>query len=95
LTGSARIVAAMRALRLLVVLFALPLAASDVVTKYDTVRVADGVYAFISPEPRSGLVNGNCVAVIGDDGVLVVDTGQIPSLTRRMIADIKSKTPAR
>lgn len=83
----------MRALRLfLLCLSALPLAASDVVTKYDTVKVADGIYAFIAPEPKSGLVNGNVVAIIGDEGVLVVDTGQIPTLAKRMVADLKKQT---
>ena len=82
----------MRALRLLLFLSALPLAASDVVTKYDTVNVADGIYAFVAPDPKSGLVNGNVVAVVGDEGVLVVDTGQLPTLAKRMIAEIKAKT---
>jgi cyclase len=81
----------MRAL-LLLLLFAAPAAASDVTTKYETVKVADGVYAFIAPEPKSGLVNSNCVAVVGDDGVVVVDTGQFPSLTRRMLAEIRART---
>ena len=73
-------------------LAALPAAASDVTTKFETVKVAEGIYAFIAPEPKSGLVNGNVVAVIGDDGVLVVDTGQIPSLAKRMLAVIRTKT---
>jgi glyoxylase-like metal-dependent hydrolase (beta-lactamase superfamily II) len=78
---------------LLLLLFAAtPTFASDVTTKYETVKVADGIYAFIAPEPKSGVVNSNCVAIIGDDGVLVVDTGQIPSLTKRMIAEIKALT---
>ncbi|HEX3581746.1 MAG TPA: MBL fold metallo-hydrolase, partial [Thermoanaerobaculia bacterium] len=59
---------------------------------YETVKVADGIWAFIAPESKSGLVSGNSIAIIGDDGVLVVDTGMIPSLTRRMIADIRQKT---
>ena len=70
----------------------LPAAASDVVTKFETVKVAEGIYAFIAPEPRSGIVNGNVVAVIGDDGVLVVDTGQMPNLAKKMIAEIRAKT---
>lgn len=66
--------------------------AADVTSSYDTVKVADGIWAFVAPESKSGLVSGNSIAVIGDDGVLVVDTGMIPSLTRRMIADIRQKT---
>src|ERR1051326_697332 len=64
----------------------------DVTSSYDAVKVADGIWAFIAPESKSQLVSGNSVAIIGDDGVLVVDTGMIPSLTPRMIADIRQKT---
>jgi glyoxylase-like metal-dependent hydrolase (beta-lactamase superfamily II) len=59
---------------------------------YELVTLADGVYAFIAPEGRTGTVQGNSMAVVGDDGVLVVDTGQFPELTRRMIADIRKLT---
>jgi cyclase len=65
---------------------------ANVITSYETVKVADGIWAFIAPETQSGLVSGNSIAIIGDDGVLVVDTGMIPSLTRRMIAEIRQKT---
>lgn len=64
----------------------------DVATTYQTVRVADGIWAFIAPEPKSALTSGNCIAVIGETGVLIVDSGMIPSLTRRMIAEIRQKT---
>ena len=59
---------------------------------YERVTVAEGVYAFIAPEGRTGTVQGNSMAVVGDDGVLVVDTGQFPDLARRMIADIRTLT---
>ena len=39
---------------------------------HETVKVADGVYAFISAESNNAIVGGNSVAVIGDDGVLAV-----------------------
>jgi cyclase len=80
------------AVAVLFLLAALPATAADVMKHFDTVKVADGVLAFIAAEPKSGLVNGNCVAVIGDDGVLVVDTGQFAPLTRRMIAEIRKHT---
>lgn len=64
----------------------------DVTASYETVKVADGIWAFIAPEPKSALTSGNSIAIIGDDCVLVVDTGMIPSLTRRMIAEIRQKT---
>src|SRR5512133_3767714 len=59
---------------------------------YDTVKVADGIYAFISRDSRLALVSGNSVVIAGDDGALVVDSGQFPNLTRKMIADIKTLT---
>jgi glyoxylase-like metal-dependent hydrolase (beta-lactamase superfamily II) len=63
------------------------------VLTYHTVRVADGVYAFITPEERSSFQAGNSIAIIGDDGVLVFDTGNIPSATRAQIAEIRRLTP--
>jgi glyoxylase-like metal-dependent hydrolase (beta-lactamase superfamily II) len=50
------------------------------------------VHAFLAPEGRTGTVQGNSVAVLGKDAVLVVDTGQFPELTRRMIADVRRLT---
>jgi len=72
-----------------------PSAASDLpvaMKSYETVQVADGIYAFISPESNGAIVTGNSVAVIGDDGALVVDSGHFPSLTARMIEQIKTWT---
>ncbi|HEY6546381.1 MAG TPA: MBL fold metallo-hydrolase [Vicinamibacteria bacterium] len=59
---------------------------------YERVTLADGVYAFLAPEGRTGTVQGNSLAVVGSDGVLVVDTGQFPALTRRVIADLRKLT---
>ncbi len=64
----------------------------DVSSVYHMESVGKDIYAFISPEPEVPIVSGNSVAIIGSDAVLVVDSGQFPALTRRMIADIKSKT---
>jgi len=60
--------------------------------QYKLQKVADGVYTFIAPESDSGVVQSNCTVIIGDDAVLVVDTGQFPSLAQKMIADIKKLT---
>jgi len=62
------------------------------VLTYRTVHVAEGVYAFITPEERSSFQAGNSVAIVGDDGVLVFDTGNIPSATRSQIAEIRRLT---
>ena len=57
-------------------------------SKYETVQLADGVYAFVSAAGGEAIVTGNSLVVIGEDGVLVVDSGHIPSLTARQIAQI-------
>jgi glyoxylase-like metal-dependent hydrolase (beta-lactamase superfamily II) len=59
---------------------------------YQTVEVGPGVYAFVSPETSGPIPSGNVLAVIGDDGVLVVDSGRFPSLARRMVEEIRRKT---
>ena len=59
---------------------------------YRTVEVGAGVYAFIAPETNGPIPSGNVVAVIGDDGVLVVDSGRFPTLARHMADEIRRKT---
>ena len=59
---------------------------------YRTVEVGPGILAFVSPETNGPIPSGNVVAVIGEDGVLVVDSGRFPTLARRMIAEIRGKT---
>lgn len=58
---------------------------------FDTVKVADGIYAFIEPTGKA-IVSGNSTVVIGDDAALVVDTGQHPELSRRMTEEIRRLT---
>lgn len=38
------------------------------------------------------IVSGNSVVIVGDDGVVVVDTGQLPSIARREIQEIRVLT---
>ncbi|HEY8087204.1 MAG TPA: MBL fold metallo-hydrolase, partial [Polyangiaceae bacterium] len=71
---------------------ALPTAGTSPLFASEPVKLADGVYGFIAPEPRADLVTGNSVLVIGDDGALVVDTGHFPSLARAQIAAIRRLT---
>jgi len=59
---------------------------------YQTVEVGPGVYAFIAPETDGPIPSGNVVAVVGDDGVLVVDSGRFPTLARRMADEIRRRT---
>jgi glyoxylase-like metal-dependent hydrolase (beta-lactamase superfamily II) len=55
-------------------------------------RISDGVYAYLGPPGVTPIVSGNSVVIIGDDGVLVVDTGQLPSIARREIDEIRKLT---
>jgi cyclase len=59
---------------------------------FQTAEVGPGVYAFISPETNGPIPSGNVVAVIGDDGVLVVDSGRFPTLAKRIVAELRRKT---
>lgn len=63
-----------------------------VFTAYDTVTLADGIYSFIAPEATGGFVSGNSVLIVGTDAALVVDSGHVPSVTRRMVLDITKLT---
>ncbi len=66
--------------------------ATPVTDSYSTVKLADGIYAFISPDVNGGIVNGNSLLIIGDSGAIVIDAGHFPTLTRRMIGDIRTLT---
>jgi glyoxylase-like metal-dependent hydrolase (beta-lactamase superfamily II) len=59
---------------------------------FQTVEAAPGVYAFIAAPTSGPIPSGNVVAIVGDDGVLVVDSGRFPTLAKRMIAEIRAKT---
>jgi cyclase len=59
---------------------------------YTLTQVGDRVWAFVSPETSGPIPSGNVTAVIGNDSVLVVDSGRFPTLARRMVADIRKKT---
>jgi cyclase len=59
---------------------------------YQTVHVADGIVAFVASESNTGIVSGNCIAIIGDDGILVVDSTSFPSHARQIIAEIRQMT---
>jgi glyoxylase-like metal-dependent hydrolase (beta-lactamase superfamily II) len=59
---------------------------------YSLSEVGDRVYAFVSPETSGPIPSGNVVAVVGNESVLVVDSGRFPTLARRMIADIRTRT---
>jgi glyoxylase-like metal-dependent hydrolase (beta-lactamase superfamily II) len=57
---------------------------------FQLVKVADGVYAGIAKS--SGLASGNAGFVIGDGGVLIVDTFFTPTAIEELIGEIKTQT---
>jgi cyclase len=59
---------------------------------YETVKVGEGIYAFVDPESTTAVVSGNVVAIAGDNAVLVVDSGRFPTLARRMTEEIRRRT---
>jgi cyclase len=59
---------------------------------YDQVKVADGIYLF-SEKSLHSVVSSNVVAVIGQTGVLIFDTGSHPSVSRQIAADVRKLTP--
>jgi len=63
-----------------------------VTERFTTTGVGRDVYAFIAPDSRTAFVTGNSLAVIGTDAVLVVDSGHVPSMARRMIGEIRRHT---
>ena len=76
----------------LVVLFAftawsLPGAAPD----FRLQKIGDGVWAAIVSD--EGLAGGNAGFVIGDDGVLVIDTFQDPRPAKALLGEIRKLTP--
>src|SRR5689334_16779354 len=59
---------------------------------YDTVRIAPNVYGFFEKR-LNPIVSSNIIAVIGNDAVLVYDTGHHPTITRQIMGDLKRITP--
>jgi cyclase len=55
---------------------------------YETVKISDGVYGFFEPKMQA-IVSGNVIAVIGEQSILVFDTGHHPPLSRAIAAELK------
>ncbi len=58
---------------------------------YRHVEVASGIHAFIEPAGHA-VVSGNIVAIVGDGGVAIIDSGHHPGLTRAIAAEIRALT---
>ena len=55
---------------------------------YEKVDIADGVYGFFEPK-LNAVVSSNIVAVVGNDAILVFDSGHHPPVTRAIIGEIR------
>ena len=62
--------------------------------QYRRVQASTHVHVFEAAEGTTAVVNGNIVAIVGRDAVMVVDTGQFPGIARRVVADLKAITKA-
>lgn len=60
--------------------------------RYQAVPASRHVVVFQSAEGTTGVVNGNIVAILGRDAVMVVDTGQIPRIAREVVNEIRAAT---
>src|SRR5690242_4263451 len=65
---------------------------SYVTTERSVTKLAEGVYEIRHPDAPDGFPQGNTTVVIGNRGVMVVDSGLLPSSTRQDIAKIRTWT---
>jgi glyoxylase-like metal-dependent hydrolase (beta-lactamase superfamily II) len=78
---------------LFLALISLPSSAEEsVYPGYTWLDVGDGIYLHSQTDPLLGPVDGNSVVVIGDVGVMVIDTHINPAVARAVIAKIRLMT---
>jgi cyclase len=65
--------------------------ASGAAADFQLQKIGNGIWAAIVHD--EGLAGGNAGFVIGDDGVLVIDTFQDPRPAKAMLAEIRKLTP--
>jgi cyclase len=59
----------------------------------ERIDVADGVYLFVSKPYGDVGLDGNSIAIVGRDAVLVFDTNGTPASAAQVLAQIRSLTP--
>ena len=79
----------LRSLLLILIIFS---SSQAITPRLKIVKVSDGVYAAIRTESPGLTVNANCVFIINDDDVVVVDTTLTPGTARETIAELKKLT---
>ena len=62
--------------------------------QYRRVQASPHVHVFEAAEGTTAVVNGNIVAIVGREAVMVVDTGQFPGIARRVVAELRAITKA-
>ncbi len=77
---------------LVLFLFLATFTSAQTTSEYKVERLADGVYALIRQDPVGWMVVSNCVFIINDEDVVVVDTGGANSLAKQMIAELRKLT---
>ena len=60
--------------------------------EYKVEKLADGIFALVRQDPPGWMVVSNCVFIVNDEDVVVVDTGGATSLARQMIAELRKLT---
>jgi glyoxylase-like metal-dependent hydrolase (beta-lactamase superfamily II) len=72
----------------------LPILASIQTRPAPTVtRIADGVFLFATPPYGDVGLDGNAIAIVGRDGVLVFDSNGTPAASAAVLAGIRAITP--
>ncbi|MGH9942514.1 MAG: MBL fold metallo-hydrolase [Pyrinomonadaceae bacterium] len=69
-----------------------PLSALAQFQNFELVKVAEGVYAALRTEPPGLTVDANCVFIINDEDVFVVDTSLTPGGAKEMLAALRKLT---
>ncbi len=83
----------MRKLLVVVLLFIATIVGAQTANpEFRVEKLADGVYALIRQDPVGWMVVSNCVFIINDEDVVVVDTGGANSLATKMIAELRKLT---
>jgi glyoxylase-like metal-dependent hydrolase (beta-lactamase superfamily II) len=80
------------ALSVIVSVFALSPLAGQVRRAPKRVQIADGVYLFITPPYGDVGLDGNAVAIVTEQGVVMFDSNGTPAASAAVLADVRSFT---
>lgn len=76
----------------LFILFVLPVHSQTVSRFFKIEKISNNVYVFITPRPMADIVHGNSTIIVGEDGVLVIDTFGDDIIATEAIKEIKKIT---